>query len=361
MQVPVPSIRSRNPAVPANVEDAIRRALAHDPAERFPTAGAFAEAIDASLPGVDGTAAATAVPPVAGPISASDSDDATALAADDRTMIAPAAGAAAGAAVAGAAAGAAGRARTPTPASASVAPARPGPAIPPPRRRAAAQPRTGTPPIVWVLLVLALLAAGGAIWYAASGGSGLHGRPLSDLPDSALKDTTRIDTLTAADAPKLDRQGFGALNAGQFAQAADLYREAMELDPGRAEYKDHLAFALIRQGQYTEAVALLEQATRQDPNYDLSYSHLGEARLALGDTMGAVVALRRFLDVSVNQHDRAIAQATLDRLLAPHPAAPPAADTSLAPVDTAGAPPARPAAPPSAPPSPRDSIRLGPP
>jgi len=82
-----------------------------------------------------------------------------------------------------------------------------------------------------------------------------------------------------------------------------------------------LAFALLRQGQIDEAVTLLEAATRQNPNYDLSYSHLADARLAQNDTMGAVVALRRFLDVSVNQRDRAIAQQKLSEITTPRPVA----------------------------------------
>jgi tetratricopeptide (TPR) repeat protein len=193
------------------------------------------------------------------------------------------------------------------------------------------------------------LGAAGALWYAAAsrnGGNG--GRPLSDLPDTAQTDSTRVDSLTAADAPRVDRQGFDLLKSGEYGQAADLFRQAMELDPTRAEYKDHLAFALINQQRYTEAVALLEDATRQDPNYDLSYSHLGNARLALGDTLGAVVALRRFLDVSVNQHDRAEVQTKLNELLAPRPAPAPAPADTTPPADTVSAPPA-------------DSIRIGPP
>jgi hypothetical protein len=260
-------------------------------------------------------------------------------------MLAPAPAVAAGAAAAGAVAGRA----FPGP-GAPVA--RTGPAIQPPRRRIQPEARGGTPPLVWVLLVLAILGAAGAIWYAASSRQATGpGRPLSDLPDSAQKDTTGADTLSATDAPRIDRDGFELLRQGNFGQAADAFRQAMELDPTRAEYKDHLAFALINQQRYTEAAALLEEATRQDPNYDLSYSHLGNARLALGDTLGAVVALRRFLDVSVNQHDRAEVQQKLNELLAPHPAPPPP-DTAPAGDTIHMLPPGG---------TPTDSIRIGPP
>ena len=355
LPVPLPSLRARNAAVPGEVETVVRRALEHDPAARFPNAGAFADAVEAALRRLEGTAAAAAVPAVAGPIIASDEDDdRTAVAADEGTVLAPRAGAvapgAAGAAALGMAAGGGSRPLTPGP---TGVPPRSGPAIPPPRRRVqAAEPRTGTHPLVWVLLVVAIVAAAAAIWYAMSqGGGGPNDNPLAGLPDSAQKDTTSPDTLTAADAPRVDQQGRAFLAQGQFAQAADLFRQAMELDPARADYKDHLAFALIKLGQPAEAATLLEDAIRLDRNYDLSYSHLGDARLALGDTMGAVLALKRFMEVSVNQRDRAIAQQKLDALLAPKPAPPPP------PVDSAAAPEPQP----DTTTAPADTIRINPP
>jgi tetratricopeptide (TPR) repeat protein len=353
LAVPLPSIRRRNPAVPAEVETVVQRALQHDPAERYPNAGAFADAVEAVLRRIEGTSVATAIPSVAGPVVATDEDDdRTALAGDEGTVVAPRsplAGAGAAAAV-GAGAAAAQGARGP-----GAVPTRAGPAIPPPRRHVQAQQRTGTPPVVWVLLVLALVAAAGAIWYAASQRSANDGndRPLAGLPDSAQKDTTGADSLTIKDAPRLDQQGRTLLAQGQFAQAADFFRQAMELDPARADYKDHLGFALIKLGQPAEAATLLEDAIRLDRNYDLSYSHLADARVALGDTMGAIVALNRFMEVSVNQHDRAIAQQKLNELTAARAApAPP-------PVDTVSATPAPPPADTSA--GPRDSVGIAPP
>jgi len=144
-----------------------------------------------------------------------------------------------------------------------------------------------------------------------------------------------------------------SVNQRDWSGAAEFFRQAMELDPNRAEYKDHFAFALINQGQYTQAIALLEQATRQDPNYDLTYSHLADARLGLGDSLGAVVALQRFLQVSVNQRDRAIAQQKLNQLLAPRPAPPTVDTTTQTQTDTVQGP--------TIPDEPRDSIRIAPP
>src|ERR1700741_3088339 len=82
LDVPVPSVRARNPAASPEVEEVIRRALAHDPAQRYPHAAAFAEAVDSVLRVVGLTAAATAVPSVTGPVLAGDADEGrTALAA----------------------------------------------------------------------------------------------------------------------------------------------------------------------------------------------------------------------------------------------------------------------------------------
>jgi hypothetical protein len=349
--VPVPSPRARNAAVPAEVEEVIRRALAHDPGARQPNAGAFADAVEAAMRRVEGTAAAAAVPAVLGPIIATDEDDdRTALAGDDRTALARPG-------MAAAAAGASAAYRPLPPAPMDVPP-RSGPAIPPSRRHTqVTAPRTGPSPIVWVLLLLALVGGGAGIWYATSKGDGRGDRPLSDLPDSAQKDTTGADTLKPADAPRIDRQGLDLVRSKDYAQAADLFRQAMELDQSRAEYKDHLAFALLKQGQIDEAITLLEAATRQDPNYDLSYSHLADARIAQGDTMGAVVALNRFIAISVNQRDRAVAQQKLNQLTNPRPAVPPPAAPDSA-VTTATTDTVHGVVPPD---EPRDTIQIAPP
>lgn len=45
---PTPSIRARRDGVSAATEEVVQRALATDPADRFPTTGAFAEALDAA-------------------------------------------------------------------------------------------------------------------------------------------------------------------------------------------------------------------------------------------------------------------------------------------------------------------------
>jgi tRNA A-37 threonylcarbamoyl transferase component Bud32 len=333
--VPVPSVRARNPAVPAEVEAVVRRALAPDPAERFPHAGACADAIDAVLRPVERSAVAAAVPPVAGAVVAGDADDdRTALAEDGGTVLAP-------------------PREIPRGAGPPAGPARPTPVIPPPRRRLEPE-RRGVPVLVWVLLALVLGAGGVLAYQSMNARGGPREDPLAGLPDSATKDTLISgDTLTPEDAPRVDRQGVQLLNAGDAPAAADLFRQAVELDPDRVMYRDHLAFALIRMGRYGEAAQLLEEAIRIDATYDLLYSHLADARLAMGDTAGAVPALERFVQVTLNQRDRQAAERRLAAIRAAMQR-PVFTDTIL----IGPPPPPPPPPPPDSFPAPRDSIRI---
>ncbi|HEU0053578.1 MAG TPA: tetratricopeptide repeat protein, partial [Longimicrobium sp.] len=183
--------------------------------------------------------------------------------------------------------------------------------------------------------------------------------PLAALPDSAKADSVAVDSVTPVDARVLDAEGRRMLQEGNYAQALDFFTRATQADPDRVEYRDHQAFALIRLRRYGEAASILEEATRMDRNYDLSYSHLADARLALGDTAGAVQALERFLEVSLNRADRDIARRRLDELTAPRPVIPPPPTIQTPvqpPVDSAVT-----TAPPSGRPAPRDTIRLAPP
>jgi tRNA A-37 threonylcarbamoyl transferase component Bud32 len=340
MQVEQPrSLRSRNPAIPVEVEEVIWKALAFDPSARFDTAGTMAGALEHALRRVD-EAAAAALPRVGGPVVVADADgdDRTVFAgADDRTMLAPP--------------------RSAGPAAAAPRAAQPTPVFPPPRR-VVEEKRKGPPAIVWVLLVAALGAGGFAAFQAMDGGREKEQDPLSALPDSARRDTAAADSVTVVDARVLDAEGRRMLQERSYTQALDFFARAAQADPERVEYRDHQAFALIRLRRFGEASAILEDAIRMDRNYDLSYSHLADARLALGDTAGAVQALRRFLEVSLNRADRDIARRRLDELTQPQPVipAPPTIQVPQVqpPIDsTTGEPPRRDA--------PRDTIRLGPP
>jgi eukaryotic-like serine/threonine-protein kinase len=145
-------LREANPAVAPEVEAVVMRAMREDPAERFPDADAFADALDAAGDGEAGAPPAAAAAAVA-------------AAGDDHTVLAP-------------------------PPTAPMLQQR---TVPPQRARRAAWP---------VALVLALLVAAVAAWAALSGGFGGGGAPATALPS----DTADAPPAVPADPPPVDER-----------------------------------------------------------------------------------------------------------------------------------------------------------
>ncbi|HEX6370052.1 MAG TPA: protein kinase [Longimicrobium sp.] len=342
LEVPVPALRARNPQVPEEVEQVIRRALDADPANRFPQASALADALEGRLRRIADSPLGAVVPAAAGALVDDDrtmlaDSDRTAFAGDDdRTMLAP-----------------------PLPVRAT--PSRPlpevraaTPVMTPPRRRQVAEQRTGIHPMVWVLLLAVAALAGFLIFQQMNRRSAVG--PVA--ADTTVVDTAKQDTIDNTDALALSMEGLRFLNAGDPAMALDFFRRASEIDPRNAEYRDQMAVALIRQGRHAEAAQLLESTIRIDRRYDLLYSHLAEARLAQGDTVSAIRALEDFVEITQSAADRDRAMRMLQSLRsAPPPVLPVPGQTTDTVVTTTTTdvdtfrPPPRPA--------PRDSIRIG--
>lgn len=305
MEVPVPSLRARNPQVPEEVETVIRRALHPDAAERFEHAGMLADALAAPLRRLADTPLASVIPGAVsvGVLTMDDDDDRTMAAGpvrpavpaddDDRTMLAPPSAA------------------RPAP-SAQQRPVQP--VMPPPRRRAVEEQRSGVPGYVWVLL-LVVLALGA--WVVMQQVNGRDAGPV--LADPLGTDTVGQDTLEALDALMLNQEGLRFFNAGQYDSALSYFERAVQQEQRSPEYRDNMAATLIRLGRYADAAALLEQTIRIDRGYDLLYSHLADARLALGDTVSAIRALEDFIELTQNQQDRQRALALLQQLRTPPP------------------------------------------
>lgn len=339
MEVPVPALRARNPQVPDEVEQVIRRALHPDPAQRFADANALADALSAPMRRITDTPLAAAVPAAAGALVDDDRTmladaDRTAFAGDDdRTMLAP-----------------------PLPVRATPRPlpeVRPAtPVMTPPRRRQVAEQRSGVHPMVWVLL-LAVAALGGFFVFQQ-----MNRRPSAGpiVADTTVVDTAKQDTIDNTDALALSMEGLRFLNSGDPAMAYDFFRRANEIDQRNPEYRDQMAVALIRMGRHAEAAQLLESTIRIDRRYDLLYSHLAEARLAQGDTVSAIRALEDFVEITQNTADRQRAMRMLEALRTPPPPVLPVpgpndSAVTTEPRDTIQFPtPSRPA--------PRDSIRF---
>ncbi len=309
MDVPTPSLRARNPRVPEEVEGIIRRALASNPADRFPHAGAMADALEGPLRRLGETPAA-ALLPGAGAMATDDDrtmldgvpmdDDRTMVAGfgggmadDDRTMMAPPRHGAVPRPV-------------PTP-----EPGYTQPVINRPRGRPAAEPAAhrGVHPLVWVLLVAVL---GAAAFLALSQGGGGGDRPLA--ADSIQSDSVRPDSADPTDPLAMSLEAQRHYGIGQFDSALVYAQRAMELAPNKAEYRDQAGAALIRLGRYADAVPLLEGAIRMDRRYDLAYSHLAEARLRMGDTLNAIKALESFIETTSIGAERSQAETLLQTL-----------------------------------------------
>ncbi|HEX6038273.1 protein kinase domain-containing protein [Longimicrobium sp.] len=354
MEVPVPSLRARNPQVPQEVETVIRRALAPDPGERFENAGALADALDPLLRRLSASPVMGVVPGVTGAMEVDDDDRTMAAGSpayvdyaddDDRTMVAP-----------------------PVPAVRPTPPVHRGPppaqraqnpVMPPPRHRVLAEERRGVPAYVWVLL-LVVVALGAWVVMQQMNARRSTG-PVAG--DSVTVDTARQDTIDSVDALVLNTNGLRFFNAGQYDSALVYFERAVQQQPRSAEYRDNLGATLIRMGRHQDAAALLEETIRIDNRYDLLYSHLAEARLALGDTVSAVRALEAFVEVTLSANERRSALARLEQLraaVAPPPIQPVPGPTDVntpsvpgpdGPVDTLSIP-ARPNAP-------RDTLRIG--
>jgi serine/threonine protein kinase len=293
-EVPLPSLRARNPEVPEEVEQVVRRAMSFDAAHRYPDAGALADALDEPLRRLGESPAASYIPAPAGftgpSRAAPGGDDRTVLAGDEEHTVA-------------------------APVAHRPPPPRPAPVFTPPRRRQEPERGGWGNAVLWIALLLALGAAGFLFWQTRM-------EPPEPEPvamDTAVVDTMPEDTLTALDALAFSLEGRRHLAAGEYREALSLFQQAIAVEPRSAEYRDLYAVTLMRMGRYEQAAEILEEAIRIDPRYDLLYSHLAETRLAVGDTASAILALRRFLDVSLDRRARAEAQRRLEELERPEP------------------------------------------
>ncbi len=333
LPVPAPSLRARNPAVPPSVEEVVLRALASDPEERFPHAGAFAEALDRARRGMG----EAPLPPYAPPGFAAGGEDRTQLEEDDRTLLAPDGHA---------------------PARAPFPPPSPPPAGRTTRPRRAPEPQGGRG-WMWATVLLLLVAGGLFAWYVGSQREPrTAGRPLDSLPDSIFEDTTAVDTVVpvvpdVVDAAVANQEGLRFLERGDIPTAVEQFRRAVEIEPDNAEYRDNLGYALLRGGRPAEALVQIRRAVELDPGRVVAYSHLADAAIAQGDTTGAIAALERYIEMSRYEPGRRVAE---ERIRGLQEARAPAPDTL--PLDTFPQPPSEGNSGPPRRPGPRDTILI---
>lgn len=281
LPVPVPSLRTRNPSLPAAIESVVQRALAHDPATRFPDAGAFAETLDRARRTGEGVAPppiAYAAPGVIGGIAAASDDDVTRLAEEDHTLLAPEPRSTYAAAPPG-------RGRGITPPSGLPSPAEPA--------------RTGNRPFLWTLVLLVVTAGALFAWMSTRDSASFVERPLSDLSDSLSVDTlAEVVSADPLDAAVQNLEGERLLSEQRYAQALDHFQRALQVDPDNPKYLFNEGYTLLQLGRPAEAAEALRRAVAREPDnpsYVAAYNHLAEAALAVGDTAGAVAALESYI------------------------------------------------------------------
>ncbi|MBW3654682.1 MAG: tetratricopeptide repeat protein, partial [Gemmatimonadetes bacterium] len=349
---PVP-LWERDPSLPRAVAEVIHRALAAEPEDRYPDAGAMAEALAQALS--EPETRGVVVPPA--PVA-----DTSATLASPPPPPAPPVGVPV--------IGSAGDVPPVAPPTRQVQP-KPRPAVPTPPPSSAKPGVRRFAPLAALLLVFVI---GAAVWGfgrgsgeepapaarasnpdaptnpAATPGDGqlpsaddpaardtmlgtIPGEAAPPPPPSASDPTQVAASVTdrpeppppvvaerpeapAADAAagRLNREGEGLFERGDVADAVQRFRAAVQRDPRNSQFRNNLGWALFEAGQLDEARRELEQVIRLNPRRDIAYANLGEVKWKQGDRAGAVAAYERFLELNSDPRRERIAREKLRRM-----------------------------------------------
>ena len=107
-------------------------------------------------------------------------------------------------------------------------------------------------------------------------------------------------------AQKLFPLGLSLHQAGKTAEAQDIYREVLALEPDHFDALHLLGVTAIQQGLFDEAVALIDKAIAIDPNNPFhapAYSNRGIALRGLRRHQEALASFNRALDFNAGQAD----------------------------------------------------------
>jgi YVTN family beta-propeller protein len=194
MQDPPPSLAESGRDLPPALDDVVRRALAKDREERFPTAGELAEAAREAIAPATPTVIGASLP-VSDPDATriTDAPEVTEEPAPDATHVPGAPPPSGAPATAG---------PTPTPTPAPSAPEAPPAAPPPPARPKPGGPRRrfGRAPLVAVAAVLVVaVAAAGFMLAGGSGGTGSSTVTVGGSPNAVAADGDAVWVLSGAD------------------------------------------------------------------------------------------------------------------------------------------------------------------
>jgi tetratricopeptide (TPR) repeat protein len=87
-------------------------------------------------------------------------------------------------------------------------------------------------------------------------------------------------------------------HAGQYAQAIDAYRQALRINPRYADAWNNLGAAYIHAGQYTQAIDAERQALQINPRYANAWTNLGSAYDHAGQYAQAIEAYHQALQIN---------------------------------------------------------------
>src|SRR5208283_131036 len=104
-------------------------------------------------------------------------------------------------------------------------------------------------------------------------------------------------------AEQLFHKGNKCFQRGAYAEAAEAYEQAIELNSQHAEAHNNLGAALSQLARYEESEQCFRAAMALKPNYSDPYGNLGILLRSKSDLAGAEAAFRRALKLRSNYHE----------------------------------------------------------
>ena len=95
-------------------------------------------------------------------------------------------------------------------------------------------------------------------------------------------------------------RGTALFREKKYAEAAEEFKAAFELDPASALAANNLGFAYYKMGNYVDAAIWFEKALAIDPKRAIAYYNLGDAWLQLNRSADAKKAFEQFLQLQPN-------------------------------------------------------------
>lgn len=123
--------------------------------------------------------------------------------------------------------------------------------------------------------------------------------------DGAISAYTTVTSHTQGSDKAEGHAGLAAayIRTGQFREAADNARQAIQLNPAAASAHASLAYSLVRLGSTEDALASARKAIELAPTIALAHLTLGEALLGAGKLAEAEDALRKALELDPKAAD----------------------------------------------------------